>query len=144
MSGLNKQFGDAGEQEVIELVRCPNCGKELMLLPPNYPMCDVQCSGCTFRAQIKTNHSKPKAVIYGAGWEIMNKVLKSGYLVPPLITNFKWAEKGVERQEIRFYPFVPKKNFDKYQLPETARRANYWMFRYKELDALPYFILYEA
>jgi len=36
----------------------------------------------------------------------MEKVLKSGFLVPPLITNFKWAVGGVEMQEIRFYPFV--------------------------------------
>jgi hypothetical protein len=88
--------------------------------------------------------SKPKAVIFGAGWEIMNKVLKSGYLVPPLITNFKWEEKGVSHQEIRFYPFVPKKNLKKYQLPEAARRANYWMFRYEGLDKLPYFVVYKA
>lgn len=34
MPGLNKQFGDEGEREVVELLRCPNCGKELMLMPP--------------------------------------------------------------------------------------------------------------
>lgn len=139
----NKVAGDFGEQEVVEKVPCPNCNKPLMLLPKNYPLYDVQCTGCSFRAQVKTNNGKPKAVILGAGWDIMDKVLKSGYLTPPLIANFKWTEKGEAKQEIRFYPFVPRKNLHKYQLSETARRANYKMFRYTGLDALPFFVLYQ-
>lgn len=109
----------------------------------DYPLYDIQCTGCSFRAQVKTNRSKPKKEIFGAGWQIMEKVLKSGYITPPLITNFKWKEKGRSRQEIRFYPFVPKRNLKKYQLPAHARRANYWMFNYVGLDKLPYFILYQ-
>jgi hypothetical protein len=140
--GLNKQFGDEGEKEVVDLIPCPNCSKELMVLPPNYPLFDVQCSGCSFRAQVKTIKSKPKAVIFGAGWDIMDKVLKSGFITPPLITNFKWEENGEAKQEIRFYPFVPKKNLQKYQLSPEARRANYWMFRYIGLDKLPHFVLF--
>lgn len=139
----NKLSGDTGEQEIVDNIPCPNCSKSLMLLPPGYPLYDVQCTACSFRAQVKTNICKPKPVIFGAGWEIMNKVLKSGFLVPPLITNFKWIEKEVDRQEIRFYPFVPKKNLKKYQLSETARRANYWMFRYEGLDNLPYFTMFK-
>lgn len=138
----NKTVGDFGENEVIELIKCPNCSKKLMLLPPSFPLCDVQCTGCNFRAQIKTNNSKPKSIIFGAGWEIMDKVLKSGFITPPLIVNFKWQEKSLKKQEIRFYPFVPKSNLTKYKLSETARRANYWMFRYVGLDKLPYFKLY--
>jgi DNA-directed RNA polymerase subunit RPC12/RpoP len=138
----NKKAGDQGELEVVKLVPCPNCGKKLMILPQNYPLYDVQCVGCSFRAQVKTNSSKPKAVIFGAGWDIMEKVLKSGFITPPIFTNFKWKEKGTERQEIRFYPFVPKKNLRKYQLSPTARRANYKMFNYIGLDNLPHFIVY--
>jgi hypothetical protein len=111
-------------------------------LPPSYPLFDLQCTGCSFRAQVKTNNSKPKDVIFGAGWDIMEKVLKSGYAVPPLIANFKWTEKDEEKHEIRFYPFIPKANLIKRQLPPTARRANYKMFNYKGLESLPYFILY--
>lgn len=143
MAGINKEFGDAGEKQVVELVPCPNCGKEFMLLPPNYPLYDVQCSGCSFRAQIKSVNSKPKSTIRGAGWDIMDKVTKSGYLVPPLISNFTWEEEGKSRQEIKFYPFVPKANLSKYQLSEAARRANYKMFRYTGLDTLPHFVLYK-
>lgn len=138
----NKQWGDQGEQEVVALVKCPNCSKDLMLLPPSYPLFDLQCTGCSFRAQVKTNRSKPKDEIFGAGWQIMEKVLKSGYTAPPLITNFRWVNKEVENQEIRFYPFIPKKNLKKYRLPPTAKRANYWMFNYIGLDKLPFFILF--
>lgn len=139
----NKKAGDQGEKEVIEKVACPNCGKKLMLLPPNYPLYDVQCTGCSFRAQVKTNNCKCKSVIFGAGWEIMDKVLKSGFITPPIFANFKWEEKGKEKQEIRFYPFVPKKNLRKYKLSEKARRANYWMFRYEGLDKLPHFMVFK-
>ena len=142
MPGLNKQFGDEGERDVVEKVPCPNCSKQLMLLPPSYPMNDVQCSGCNFRAQIKTNRSKPKNEIFGAGWDVAEKVLKSGYMMPSLIVNFVWTEKETEKQEIRFYPFIPKKNLKKRTLSETARRANYKMFNYIGLDVLPYLVLY--
>lgn len=139
----NHPAGDIGEKEVVALVKCPNCGKSLMQLPKNYPLNDVQCTGCSFRAQIKTNNSKPKAIIFGAGWDVMEKVTKSGYLIPPLIANFKWNEAGVKKQKILFYPFIPKKNLKKRQLSEKARRANYKMFNYVGLDTLPSFVLFE-
>lgn len=137
----NKKSGDAGELDVVEKVPCPNCGKKLMTLPKNYPLCDVQCVGCNFRAQVKTNNSKPKNQIFGAGWDIMEKVSKSGYLVPSLITNFIWKDTLGEHQEIRFYPFIPKSNLKIHKLSPTARRANYKMFNYVGIDKLPYFIL---
>lgn len=139
----NQKAGDLGEKEVVKLVACPNCGKPLMQLPKNYPLYDLQCTGCSFRAQVKTNNSKPKDVIFGAGWEIIEKVLKSGFMVPPLFANFKWMEKGVDRQEIIFYPFIPKANLQKRQLSASARRANYKMFNYVGLLNLPSFKLFE-
>ena len=114
-----------------------------MLLPPNYPLYDIQCTGCSFRAQIKTIGSKPKKLFFGAGWEIMEKVLKSGFMVPSLFANFNWTEKGIAKQEIRFYPFVPKTNLRKYQLSSNARRANYKMFHYQNMDQLPFFVVYK-
>ena len=139
----NKNAGDLGEQEIIEKIACPNCSKKLMGLPANYPLYDVQCVGCSFRAQVKTNQSKPKNVVFGAGWDIMEKVLKSGFITPPIFLNFRWQEKGKEKQEIRFYPFVPKANLRKYQLSPKARRANYKMFNYIGLDKLPHFVMYQ-
>lgn len=139
----NKTAGDIGELEVVKKVPCPNCGKELMTLPKNYPLYDLQCTGCSFRVQVKTNNSRPKSEIFGAGWDIMEKVLKSGFLMPPLIANFKWEEKGTKKQKIIFYPFIPRKNLRKRQLSPTARRANYKMFNYVGLDKLPAHVLYE-
>ena len=139
----NKQPWETDEKEVAKLIKCPNCRKKLMLLPPNYPLCDVQCTGCLFRAQIKTVNSKPRNTLFGAGWEIMNKVLKSGYMVPSLLLNFKWKEKNKKKQEIRFYPFIPRVNLHKYKLSPTARRANYKMFLYRNIDKIPHFVLYK-
>ena len=138
-----KDNGNIGELEVVRLVRCPNCNKELMLLPKNYPLYDVQCTGCNFRAQIKTANHKPGNIIRGAGWDIMDKTLKAGFLPPLLILNYKWNEKGKERQRILFYPFVPKNHLKKYVLSENAVRANYKMFNYVDLDKLPCLILYD-
>lgn len=139
----NRIAGDAGEKEIVKLIPYPNCGKKLMKLPPNYPLYDIQCTGCSFRAQVKTNNSKPKDEIFGAGWEIMDKVLKSGYMVPPLIANFKWREAGKVKQTILFYPFVPRKNLKMRQLSAEARRANYKMFNYVKLSELPCLILHD-
>ena len=137
----SQESGDVGEAEVVELVPCPNCKKKLMKLPKNYPLYDVQCVGCNFRAQVKTNNTKPKSEIFGAGWDIIEKVLKSGFLIPSLIANFKWKDKEGNHQEIRFYPFVPKNNLKMHKLSSTARRANYKMFNYVGIEKLPYFTL---
>ncbi len=71
----------------------------------------------------------------------MDKVLKSGFMVPPLIANFVWKEAGIERREVRFYPFVPRNHLRKYKLSEGARRANYEMFTYTGLNELPKIVL---
>lgn len=133
----NKKAGDKGEQDVVNLVNCPNCDRKLMILPPNYPLYDIQCTACSFRAQVKTNNSKPKNEVFGAGWDIMEKVLKSGFMVPPLIVNYIWEEKGQTHRKIFFYPFVPKSHLKMRKLSSTARRANYKMFNYIKLNELP-------
>jgi len=138
----NKITGDKGELEVIKLVACPNCNRKLMLLPNSYPLFDIQCKGCFFRAQVKsTNGSKPHDVIRGAGWEIMNKVLKAGSLVPPLIVNFKWTEKGKKKHEIRFYPFIKKTHLNHYVANIKSRERKYKMFNYN-LKGAKYYVLY--
>ena len=52
-----------GEKVVVEKVPCPNCGKRLMPLPPNYPLYDLQCTGCLFRAQVKKSSLHRVAMI---------------------------------------------------------------------------------
>jgi hypothetical protein len=63
--------------------------------------------------------------------------------VPPLIANFRWIERGVVKQKILYYPFIPKKILLRRQLSATAKRANYRMFNYSGLLSLPHFVLYE-
>ena len=111
--------------------------------PEELPSLRSSCEGCSFRAQVKTVNSKPKDEILGAGWDILSKVLKSGFLIPPLFVNFKWPKSSPQNQEIRFYPFVPKSNIVMYRLSPSARRANYRMFRYTGLASLPYFVVYQ-
>ncbi len=69
---------------------------------------------------------------------------KAGYAIPPLIAHFKWTDQGATRRKILFYPFIPKRNLRKRQLPSTARRANYRMFNYVGLDTLPHFVLFDT
>ena len=141
MSGAK---GEQGEKEVIALIKCPNCAKKLFQLPKNYPLYDVQCSGCFFRAQVKMNQCAPKSEIFGAGWDIMAKVLKSGHAIPPLLAYFKWVSNGKQKRAIYFYPFIPKLHLKKRVLSAQARRANYKMFNYVRMDEVPKFVLYQT
>jgi hypothetical protein len=139
----NKHTGDQGELDVIKNSLCPNCGSSLTCLLSGVPLYDVQCTRCIFRAQVKTNNCAPSPSIFGAGWDIISKVLKSGYMVPPLFANFIWKDKEGKHQEIRFYPFIPKVNLKMRQLSAKAQRANYKMFNYIGIDEIPFFIMYK-
>lgn len=138
---LSHDAGLCGEKEVVKLVACPNCAKKLQLLPKNYPMYDVQCTACSFRAQVKTNNCKPKYQIFGAGWDILSKVLKAGYMIPPLIANFCWTEGGKRRQVILFFPFIPRDHIKKTKASREDGKV-YRMFNYIGLDQLPRIQLY--
>ncbi|HEY5504334.1 MAG TPA: DpnI domain-containing protein [Sedimentisphaerales bacterium] len=133
-----QQVGDSGETEIVENAPCPNCGKRLTELPRNYPLYDVQCEGCSFRAQVKTSNSASKSTVRGAGWDIIHKVLKAGFMSPPLIVNFN--PPGRE-PEILFFPFVPRSCLTKYRLSKHHRQPRYAMFDYRGLDKLPHFRL---
>jgi transcription elongation factor Elf1 len=132
--------GKRDEKKIVNRVACPNCNKELLLLPPGYPPYDIQCSGCSFRAQVKTNQCKPKNEVFGAGWDIIGKVLKSGFIVPPLFVSFKWRVANEENQAISFFPFVPKTHLKKYELSQGAQNAGSKRFNYVGLLELPHFI----
>ena len=136
-----QQVGDAGEKEIAKHAPCPNCGKQLKTFPKNYPLYDVQCEGCFFRAQVKSSESSPKSTVRGAGWDIINKVLKAGFLAPPLIVNFKWNEGKQKMSEILFFPFLTKEYMDDYKLGKEHRQAGYRMFNYARLKRLPHFRL---
>lgn len=141
----NQQKGTDGEEDVVHKVRCPHCGKRLQLLPPGFPLYDVQCEGCVFRAQVKTNACKPKAQIFGAGYRMLSHSRHSGQLIPPLIANFRWREKGKACQEIWLYPFLTKQNIRKKVRSGRGSRPGYEEFNYVGLlsEDTPKVILYE-
>jgi DNA-directed RNA polymerase subunit RPC12/RpoP len=138
-----KITGDKGEIEVTKLIKCPSCSRELMLLPNSYPLYDIQCTACSFRAQVKTNNSKPKKEIFGATWTIVDHILKAGFIVPPLIANFKWTERKKKHQKILFYPFIPRKNLKKRFTTINKSGRSLWMFNYINLHELPAIVLLE-
>ena len=142
--GNIKKIGDAGEQYIVDHVLCPNCDKKLMNLPPNYPLADVQCTACLFRAQVKTTSSRQRQTICGAGWDIFEKVLKAGHLAPALIAHFLWKEGNATHHKVILYPFIPRKCLKKYQLSAQARRSKYRMFNYVNLGSIPSMVLLES
>jgi hypothetical protein len=126
--------GDEGQKIVCELIRCPNCDAKLIQLPKNFPIYDVQCSGCLFRAQVKSSYNFNGKKITGSGWNVMNHAMKSGMVIPPVILNTK--------TEIRFYPYIPKVCVVKRKKPATFKsgRNPHWMFDY-EVSELKYYVL---
>jgi hypothetical protein len=136
-----QQTGDSGEKEIARKAPCPNCGKKLVRLPKNFPLYDVACEGCSFRAQVKTTISSPKSTVRGAGWDIIHKVLKAGFLAPPLIVDFKCEDRQRTESVILFFPFVAKNHMEHYSLGKHHRQKGYKMFNYVELTKLPHFRL---
>lgn len=129
------ESGTAGEIEVVEAIRCPNCRSPLMTLPPSFPLFDVQCTRCLFRAQVKTARCRPKAEIFGAGRDVLEKNCKAGHLVPPLIVNFQWVDKKTRRskRKVYFFPFLTLCNLRfRIRSPEGAR-PGYREFNYVNL-----------
>ena len=55
-----KMTGDQGEVDVVEKIVCPNCGKKMSQLPNSFPLYDLQCTACNFRAQVKSSNSSNK------------------------------------------------------------------------------------
>ena len=142
MRTKKQQVGDAGEDEIAKDAPCPNCGHRLVKFSKkNYPLYDLQCESCFFRVQVKTSGSSPKNSVPGAGWDIISKVLKAGFLAPPLIVNFKGKKGKLAQSEILFFPFVTKEYMDQYELGKNHRQAGYKMFTYGRLKQLPHFRL---
>jgi hypothetical protein len=93
-----------------------------------------------FRAQVKTARCPPpKDQIFGAGWDVLEKTLKTGQLIPPLLLNFQWTDAvtGEERPEVYFYPFLTKNNVRKRQRSLNGQRPGYKEFNYVGLLNVP-------
>jgi hypothetical protein len=140
------QSGSDGEAEVVQAVKCPNCGSSLMALPVSFPLFDVQCKRCLFRAQVKTARCPPKNEIFGAGWDILEKNRKAGHLIPPLIAHFHWKDKtGQARRKVYFFPFLTDDNIRLRTRSSNGKRPGYREFNYVGLlgENVPRMVLLE-
>ena len=107
-----------------------------MALPPCFPLFDVQCRRCLFRAQVKTAHCKPKDEVFGGGGDVLEKNRKAGHLIPPLIINFHWQETKTRKwhREVHFFPFLTEKNLRYYERSKHGKRPGYLQFNYVGLS----------
>ena len=142
--------GAKGELEIINDYKCPNCNSKLLRLPASFPLFDVQCQRCLFRAQVKTTTDcAPKDQIFGAGWDILEKNLKAGHLIPPLIVIFNWQDKKTKKlnKKIFFFPFLTeKKNIHHRKRSHKGKRPGYPEFNYIGLrdETVPKMVLYDS
>lgn len=143
MAKANREQGTLGEKDVVKKVPCPNCGKRLRLLPPGFPLYDVQCEGCVFRAQVKTNRSAPKNEIFGSGYAVLRHSMAIGQLIPPLIANFVWTEGRTLHQRIVLYPMITKENIRKRTRGSDGSHPGYEEFNYIGMRSAPQAVLYE-
>jgi hypothetical protein len=131
---MSKDHGDRAEAYVVARIRCPNCKARLFRLPQSFPMYDVQCSKCLFRAQVKSASCKPKSQIFGGGWSMMEKNLRTGHFVPPLIVTFRWrSSKGATRHVVMFFPFLTRENLRKRTRSDNGSHPGYKEFNYVNL-----------
>jgi len=136
-SNKHRSAGDVGEAYVVRRIRCPHCNKRLIRLPAGFPLFDVHCEGCVFRAQVKTNNAKPRNEIFGAGYDVLQHFQKSGQLIPPLIVVFRWREGSAARERVVFYPFLTTRNLRKRVRGASGSRPGYREFNYVDLETAP-------
>ena len=138
-------LGEQAEAFVVASISCPSCGKELQMLPRGYPLFDVQCSRCLFRAQVKRVQEKPRSRLRGGSWNVVNLYLRTGHLLPPMFVCFAWPRTSPVPGVVYFFPFVPRTSVVKRVLSERhltdAGRA---MVEYQGMLDLPYGIVYES
>jgi hypothetical protein len=140
--GPSTTLGDEAERYVVERVPCPSCGSALRQLPPGYPLFDVQCSGCLFRAQVKRVQEKPRSRLRGGSWNVVNTYLRTGQLLPPMFVCFDWPRSEAEPGYVYFFPLVPAKNVVKRVLSELHKTdAGRAMAEYRDMLSLPHQVI---
>jgi hypothetical protein len=144
MPRTSKQItGDTGEAFVASSVPCPYCDRKLELLPKNYPLFDVQCSSCLFRAQVKTSKAPISGTIAGSGWDIKESARKLGVLSPPIISVSNTRASKETQRVVQFFPFIPESHLKKKQPFKDPghKRLKYRMFDYVRMNEVPRFVL---
>jgi hypothetical protein len=135
--------GDAGEEFVASSVPCPYCDRKLELLPKNYPLFDVQCSSCLFRAQVKTSKTPISGTIPGGGLKMKESARRLGILSPPIISVSNMKANKADERLVQFFPFIPESHTKKKPPLKDPKREHlkYRMFDYVRMNELPRFVL---
>ena len=108
-------------------------------LAPGYPLFDVQCSRCLFRAQVKRVQERPRNRLRGGSWNVVNTYLRTGQLLPPMFVCFDWPRSELEPGSVYFFPLVPARNVSKRVLSEAHKTdAGRAMVEYREMLSLPH------
>lgn len=138
-------LGEEAERFIAEHVPCPSCGSALRQLPPGYPLFDIQCSACLFRAQVKRVQEKPRSRLRGGSWSVVSTYLRTGQLLPPMFVCFEWPRSQHEPGSVYFFPLVPAKNVAKRVLSDQHKTdAGRAMAEYRDMLSLPYQIVAAA
>jgi hypothetical protein len=135
--------GRQAEQFVVENVRCPSCDKALRELPRGYPLYDVECVRCLFRAQVKRVKAAPRDRIRGGSYDIPRHHLKTGHLLPPMFVCFGWETGADAPQEVWFFPLVPARNLTMRVLSERHATPGRSMAEYIGMRALPHAVVWQ-
>lgn len=139
---MSSSLGDEAERFVAKRIACPSCGGRLRVLPPGYPLFDVQCGSCLFRAQTKRVKEKPRSRLRGGSWSVVNLYLRTGQLLPPMLVCFDWPETSGRPGSVYFFPFVPAKNVKRRVLSSRHKSdAGRAMAEYLGMLALPHQVL---
>ena len=136
--------GFEAEAFVIENVPCPSCGHELRALHPGFPLYDVDCSRCLFRAQVKRILAPPRNRIRGASWDVLHHHLRTGQLIPPIFACFGWKTGAPAPQVIYFFPFIPATHISRRVLSENHATPGRKMTEYERMLELPKMVVWEA
>jgi hypothetical protein len=137
-------LGTEAEEFVCANVPCPSCTSPLRPLPGGYPLLDVECTGCLFRAQVKRVKMKPRSRLRGGSWGPVDVWLKTGFLLPPMLVCFDWPAGEAGPGSIYLFPLVPKKNVKRRRLSEAHKTAaGRVMTEYVDMLQLPYTVVYE-
>ena len=137
--------GEEGELWVRQHVRCPNCAKGWFeRYPSGYPLYDVYCLRCQFRAQVRKHYlpaSRSRHV--GASWEKIGASLTVGEPLPPIIYCHGWPSGAADPEEVFLYPFVPY-SVVKARAIKTGPQTGRNMTDYVGLRDVPRMLLWRA
>jgi hypothetical protein len=136
--------GTEAERFIIDQLSCPSCGSSLRQLPTGYPLYDLECVRCLFRAQVKRVKAGPRDRLRGGSYDLVSHHLKTGHLLPPLFVCFGWATGAVNPSEVWLFPLVPAKNVKLRVLSEKHSTPGRRMAEYVEMRKLPHAVVWRA